>query len=137
MRPTSWLSRAAFGGGSPNVAKDLWLKTKTPGIYVRPEETEGQVWVFSDKSSYKRIAAQQKVLWNSRRNLEQLPEVDLQGRKGVILPGLRIIPEEIENRDSKIMQVLWERENEPGISFSFRPSKPKEANGKYICYQQR
>jgi hypothetical protein len=132
MRPTNWLSKVASGVGSPSVAKDIWLKTKTPGIYVRPDETEGHVWVFTDKSSYKRIASERKVCWNSKRNLVPLPEVDLQGRRGVALPGLRIIPEEIENKDSKIMQVLWERENEPGISFSFRPSQPKEANGTYL-----
>jgi hypothetical protein len=122
----------------PNATpKDPWLKTKTPGIYVRPEETDGRVWVFSDKSSSTSRPSRRKTHWDSRRDPSQLAEVDLHDRKGVALPGLQIIPEEIKDIKSNIMRILWERENLPGIEFSFRPTKPKEPNGKYFNHQRR
>jgi hypothetical protein len=139
MRLTSRLLRLASGVSYSGTApRNIWQKTKTPGVYVRPDEIEGQVRVFSDELISRSSDTKRTIYWDSKDDLAQLPvaEVDLQDCKGVALPGLQIIAEEIGKNKGKTMQVLWEREEAPGIVLSFRPTPPTGSKGKYI-YRQR
>jgi hypothetical protein len=136
MLLTSRLLRLASGATLPGATpKNTWLKTKAPGIYVRPEETDGQVWVFSEKPVKRSSDVLRTTYWDSRWAPEEFPmaEVVLHDRKGIALPGLHIIPEEIKTTRSMPtgMHVRWDREEVPGVVFSFRPIPPTGLKRKY------
>jgi hypothetical protein len=135
MRLTSRLLRLASGVSGPSATpKNIWLKTKAPGIYVRPEEVDGQVWVVSDKPFSRSSDVRRTTYWDSRWAPEEFPvaEVDLHDRKGIALPGLQIIPEEMKATTSMPMHVYWDREELSGIEFSFHPRPPTGSNRKYL-----
>jgi hypothetical protein len=134
MRLTSRLLKLASGASLPGATpKNIWFKTEAPGIYVRPEETDGQVLVFSDKPVKRSSDVLRTTYWDSRWAPGELPvaEVDLHDRKGIALPGLQIIPEEIKATRSVPMHVRWDREEVPGIVFSFRPTPPTGSKRRY------
>jgi hypothetical protein len=134
MRLTNRLLRLASGASLPGATpKNIWLKTEAPGIYVRPEETDGQVLVFSDKPVKRSSDVLRTTYWDSRWAPGELPvaEVDLHDRKGIALPGLQIIPEEIKATRSVPMHVRWDRKEVPGIAFSFRPTPPTGSKRRY------
>jgi hypothetical protein len=69
---------------------DEYLVTGKPGIYARPNELQG--WVTIKRS----VGRESQQVWTSNLQHEHLDSVDLIGRHGIRIPGIMIVPDELE-----------------------------------------
>jgi hypothetical protein len=77
------------------IPMNMWLQTKTPGLYVRSEYIEGGVWVTYD--DHREIPGRRTNCWDSSWDAIGHAQVSLPEHDGMNILGLRIVPEEMES----------------------------------------
>lgn len=112
-----------------SLPKDLYLKTGAPGIYIRPADINGDVWVLSEHP----LTFQLQEYWASTGDYDafNLPQINLEGlhRQAVSLPGLLIVPGDMISSRTKNLRVFWKRDDGlPGTTFNFGPHTDEEVD---------
>lgn len=103
--PQAFLNMSALKAKHP-VPRDVYLKIGAPGIYIRPDDIEGKIWVLCEHP----LTSKLYECWSSTWDYETLkPEqLNLEGlhRQAISMPGLLVVPGDMSSKKAKNLRVV-------------------------------
>lgn len=112
----------AENNSNSNLPREIWLRTDSLGVYVRPQDIQGQLFI-SELDTPGKL----QPFWDSTWDSSHLAQIYISGTQVIQIPGLLIVPKQLRTKPNLCWHLHWKRdENSPGLLSRFCALSPDE-----------